>query len=236
MNNLLDLIKTHGNEKKKLWWENYVKHGSEFLGVPMADLRKVLNQWCEKNQFDHLTFSEQEALVMDLFSGTYSEEKLLGTLLLSEHMTEVSDDAVLDCIEGLFNKRYIFDWNICDWLCVKVLTPRLELRDLSERLSIWSKSNDLWHRRAALVPFAQIKDHGPYVSRIFDISHELIISDERFSKTAVGWVLREMMNDHRDEVLIFCKNHRMSMTTEVINNILKHQEDKQMIKSMLKRS
>lgn len=231
MNNLLDLIKPYANEKKKIWWENYVKHNSLFLGVPMADLRQVLKKWCVENS---ISTEEKEELVLELFSGCYAEEKLLGILMMSEHMTRVSNNRILSLVERIFEKELITDWNICDWLCVKVLTPRLEMDDFSKRLFEWSKSENLWFRRAALVPFASLKQHKVYESVIFKISKELIVSDQRFSKTAVGWVLREMMPYHKDVVLEFCRVHIDFMSNEVLNNILKHQEDKKRIKQMLK--
>ena len=34
------------NPKTKAWWEGYVKDSAPFLGVKMAEIRKIMNQWC----------------------------------------------------------------------------------------------------------------------------------------------------------------------------------------------
>lgn len=233
MSILLEQLLPLTDKKKKLWWENYVKHQSLFLGIPMAQLRNLMNEWTALVNFSMMSLENQKKHVLDFFSGAYAEEKLLGILLMSEHMKEVADTEILDLVELLMAKRYVSDWNICDWLCVKVLTPRLKTSKLSKRLLLWADESYLWHRRAALVPFCRV-DFSLFSDEIFLIASKLITSEERFSKTAVGWVLREMMPNHRNDVLSFMIEYKLYLTTEVVNNILKHTSDKAEIKLSLK--
>ncbi len=227
MDSLLHAIMQYKDDRKAEWWGNYVKHESRFLGVPMNNLRDELNRWLDTQS---ISTKDKVDAVKKLFKGTYSEEKLLGILMLSEHMHELSTTDLLDLVEEIIYD--VYDWNICDWLCVKAIQPRLMDEDHSSRMIKWSMSDYLWLRRAALVPFVGTS-YDQYSHVIFTISRHLIQHPERFSKTAVGWVFREMMPTHKDEILAFIKEQLSYVTTEVINNILKHQPDKNLLKKSI---
>lgn len=220
MEAILNKIYAMGDPDKASWWENYVKHDSVFLGIPMKDLRRALKDWLASCNYSE---DQKAEVVRRFFQGRYAEEKLLGILLMAEHMTKAKDDLVLDLVEEVIHD--VSDWNICDWLCVKVLGPRMKTGDFVARLEAWSTSDYLWLRRASLVPFARV-DHGLYKENIFRIASRLLQAQERFSKTAVGWILREMMPEYSPEVLDFLRDHREALTLEVLNNVLKHEADK----------
>ena len=89
-------------------------------------------------------------------------------------------------------------------------------------LKRWSRNPYLWKARASLVPFAQassILEHGKEIGRISDI---LIRREERFAKTAVGWVMREYSKHDEDFVLAFLSKHVKYTTAEVKRNALKY--------------
>jgi 3-methyladenine DNA glycosylase AlkD len=140
----------------------------------------------------------------------------------------VKNGFLLSLVTDWFDDRYIFDWNTTDWLAVRVLAPLVDSGDekVIWRLKRWNRDGYLWKARASLVPFARagsIAGHGKVIDRFADI---LIRRDERFAKTAVGWVLREYSKHDPQFVLNFLSRHVRYTTAEVKRNALKYYREK----------
>lgn len=127
-------------------------------------------------------------------------------------------------ISDWFDKEWITDWNVCDWLCVRVLTPMVDAwaTDTSKELRKWNKNQNQWKARASLVPFAQCKSLTTHKNIIKEFSVELIKRDERFCKTAVGWVLREYSKIDSGFVSGFLDEYKNWTSKEVIKNVAKY--------------
>jgi 3-methyladenine DNA glycosylase AlkD len=54
--------------------------------------------------------------------------------------------------------------------------------------------------------------------------HNLIRLPQRFAKTSVGWLLRQISKFDKNYVLEFLENNRSYLTKEVINNALKYSD------------
>jgi 3-methyladenine DNA glycosylase AlkD len=85
-----------------------------------------------------------------------------------------------------------------------------------------NKSQNLWKARASLVPFAQSKNLERHSETIQQFSTELIKRQERFCKTAVGWVLREYSKIDTKFVTDFLEQFSDWTTKEVIKNATKY--------------
>ena len=74
---------------------------------------------------------------------------------------------------------------------------------MARAIAGWSDADDLWQRRAAAVAFVKV---APQPEEHFDGLTELVLevcsanvrSDERFSQTSVGWLLRELARARPD--------------------------------------
>jgi 3-methyladenine DNA glycosylase AlkD len=127
----------------------------------------------------------------------HTEEKLAGTLFLQEILLPsgvIKCERDIDRFAVLFTHGRIYDWNICDWFCVKVLGPftRENGLDCADRISRWRGAENLWQARACLVPFVKVAESSVYYPNIEVSCRVLIRREERFAKTAVGWVLRDI--------------------------------------------
>ena len=91
---LQDNLQKHSDAKTKAWWENYVKESAPYLGVKMSLVRSELHQWHHEHVEGRLALPEQRELALALFEGTYTEEKLAGTLYLQEILLP---KGALDC-------------------------------------------------------------------------------------------------------------------------------------------
>ena len=137
--------------------------------------------------------------------------------------------SIIELISNLFDDKKIFDWNTCDWLCVRLLTPIIDNKDEEsiEIIKSWMYSKYLWKARASAVSFAQVKNKNDHMDTIDDINKTLIKRDERFIKTSVGWLLREISKENKEYVLRFVKLNLGYFTKETINNALKYFDKEQ---------
>ena len=190
-------LQQHADPGTQAWWENYVKGSAPFMGVKMPVIRRVLHQWHRENVAGVLADPAQLNLALALFDGAYTEEKLAGTLFLQEILLPAG---AIDCgrdidrLADLFAGGKIYDWNTCDWFCVKVLGPLIRESGLqcAQRIASWRNAENLWQARAALVPFVAVADDRQYYPEIAASCQVLIRREERFAKTAVGWILRDV--------------------------------------------
>lgn len=222
--NIKQRIVESANEAKARWLENYVKHSIKSYGTGIPLIREIVKSEVKNSGTDTLTLAEQSVLLNALMAGESAEEKLAAILYIQLIWKTDHAGVQLKLIAGWFDQKCIYDWNVCDWLCVRLLTPLLDNHPnvVIGELSRWNSATYFWKARASLVPFAQCSRKTDYIKIIETFSIQLIKRPERFSKTAVGWVLREVSRHHKDFVYSFLEKHNEWATAEVIKNATKY--------------
>ncbi len=215
----------------KDWWEEYLRNSIEFRGVNIVKIRDEMNQWYVDQQVGQMSTRSQMDLAFSFFLERYAEDKLVGVLFLQEHIipkNEIGWIVLLSRIEEIFNGGYIVDWNVCDWLCVRVIGPLIETngKTCAEAVASWRDSENLWQARASVVSFVNMAKDGDQVIRglpqiILTACMELIKRSERFAKTGVGWVLRELSVSDREGVIKFIEVNREHFSKESFENAIK---------------
>lgn len=213
-----------GDEKKARWLENYVKHNIQSRGVGIPQIRELVQQTAHEYALPAQPVDVQKDFLDDLMRQPFTEDKLAAVLYLQLYGQRIPADRQLGWITYWLDQGRISDWNVCDWLCVRVLSPMVDvlLPEILPVLESWNSHPYLWTARASLVPFAQctsIADHGAVIS---SFSSVLIRREERFCKTSVGWVMREFSRHDPDFVLRFLKDHEAWTTPEVVRNAKKY--------------
>jgi 3-methyladenine DNA glycosylase AlkD len=219
-----DKIAKFANPQKGKWLENYVKHHIQSRGVGIPQLRKILLEMDKEVRFTHMGIDVQIDILNELMRQKYTDEKLAAILYLQLFWQNTAVETQLELISNWFDRSYIWDWNVCDWLCVRVLTPLLEKHPslVIDTLKRWNTDASIWKARASLVPFAQCKTIEDQRKTILAFSRKLIRRKERFCKTAVGWVLREVSRFDVDFVKKFLAENEPYTTKEVIKNATKY--------------
>ena len=219
-----DEITSAGKPEKAKWLENYIKHGIKSKGVGIPEIRKIIHEINQKHQVLSWPILEQMELLNDLMSSDYTEDKLAAILYIQLYWKNVDEQAILQLISNWFDSSLIFDWNVCDWLCVRILSLLVDTRPdyTINELRKWNKNSYLWKARASLVPFAQCKTIKQHKKLIEEFSVELIQREERFCKTAVGWILREYSKIDKNFVSTFLQKHEKWITNEVVRNATKY--------------
>ena len=195
----------------------------------MGDIRTIVHSWYQDQIVDILDLDQQLDLALLLFEGQYTEEKLAGTLYLQEILLPIDAlncPADLSRLDNISTNGLIYDWNICDWFSIKVLGSLIKKygSDCSEGISAWHESENLWHARAALVAFVPVAGHNEYYPLIEISCNQIIQRDERFAKTAVGWILRDISKYDQGLVEGVITQNIKNFSAESLKNATKYFE------------
>jgi 3-methyladenine DNA glycosylase AlkD len=223
---ILSELNTNKNPDKAKWLENYVKHDIKSIGVGIPKIREIIKNYEKEFQLSKQPNVTQIEFLDDLMKNEFTESKLAAILFIQLYWKTNNPDELLALISRWFDNEWITDWNVCDWLCVRLLSPVLDKNSemAIAEFTTWHKSPNLWKARASLVPFAQCKTMNDYPETILKFSEELIKREERFCKTAVGWVLRQYSKIDRPFVEQFLEKYADFLTKEVIRNATKYFE------------
>ena len=231
------ILIANSSEKKKEWWEKYLRNSISFIGVGIPEIRSLLKAWYSDNHIESLSFDIQLSIVKKFVERKFAEDKLAGILFIQLFLLKRENyKSIVFLIEELFDDKKIFDWNTCDWMCVRLLTPIIDNKEIEcvKIIISWKNSAFLWKARASAVSFAQVKEKKFYMKIIDEINKSLIKRDERFAKTSVVWLLREISRNDKIYVEKFINDHIRYFTKETMNNSMKYFE-KQQRKSYLKK-
>jgi 3-methyladenine DNA glycosylase AlkD len=215
--------------QKAEWWNHYMKGEIRFVGTSVPEIRKLLMELNSRIGLDQLPMNQQVGVVNGLMRSDFAEYKLAAILYVQLFwLREQKNSFLLSMISDWFTDRLIYDWKTTDCLSVKVLTPLVDSGDehVIWTLKNWNCDPYLWKARASLVPFAlsnHIRRHRKIIERSSDF---LIRREERFAKTAVGWVMREYSKVDEEFVLEFLSRHVKHTTWEVKRNALKYYRKK----------
>ena len=216
------------SQKKKEWWEKYMRYVIKFRGVGIPEIRKLQKDWYS-NYLTPLSYEEQAEVAMALFEEALAEDKLAGVLLFQNYLYDkVSLEYMMEQYETVFDKELIYDWNICDWFCVRVLSNTIKLYGMEavDKISKWKDESYLWKARASVVAFIGLTKHKEYYPAIFENCRTLIKRDERFAKTAVGWILHDIYKEDKEIVFDFVNQNLEYFDNESLKNATKYCDNK----------
>lgn len=193
----------------------------------MVIIRRELHHWYKEFINESMELEDQVHLAIELIERTYTEEKLAGTLFLQEILLPAGAIHSLDHLERfalLFDTKKIYDWNVCDRFCVKVLGPLIQREGppWAEGISQWRTATNLWRARASLVAFVRVTDEPSYYPEMEHACRILIRRPERFAKIGVGWILREISVHNKSFVRNVIEANLPFFSPESLKNATKY--------------
>lgn len=215
-------LAAHGDPDKRAWWERYLKGEAAFHGVPIATVRRVVSEWYADHGLDRVPDEQFVAHLTAAVALPATENALAVYVLLQDHTLQRLDPARdLPTIARWFDDGSVADWNSCDWLCVRVLGPLVELHgaDVGRTIARWRDAPGLWRRRAAVVAFVNLVGRDPEVfpgarRLVLETCASNVADPQRFAQTGVGWVLRELSTVAPAAVTAFVDEHGDALSTE----------------------
>jgi 3-methyladenine DNA glycosylase AlkD len=213
----------------KLWWEKYLRGVIQFRGIGIPEIRKIIAIWRKETGLDHKLIDYELEIALALFEQPIAEDKLAGILYLQYYLYQKFPwEKMFMSYVALYNNKLIFDWNTCDWFCVRILGPTLVTHGepVAQTLTSWKDSFYLWHARSAVVPFIKVANQQKYYPYIREVCIKLIKIEERFAKTAVGWLLRDVSKHDHTFVERFIKEHSRYFSLESVRNATRYFDNK----------
>jgi len=225
IHHLQALLEQHASPKTKEWWEKYMRYEIPFRGVGIPEIRQQIAFWREEYGIAAWSEEDQLRIALRLFEFPIAEDKLAGILFLQNYLYDQFDwKTLLEKYEQLYLNGWIFDWNTCDWFCVRVLGPTIAQHGLpcASAITSWNRSENLWQARSSVVAFVPVSSDSRYYPLIYESCGVLIQREERFAKTAVGWILRDLSKNDSDGVRQFVDQNLGNFSNESLKNALKY--------------
>jgi 3-methyladenine DNA glycosylase AlkD len=197
-----ELIKA-GDPDKAKGMQAYMKTTQPFYGVPAGPRRKSF-KLVAKN-FKNLTHQEYEQIIFELWNGEYHEE-MYQALEVAQHYKAHHNLESWPIYDRLVKSAT--NWDTLDWIAGRLVSPLVvRHRALESKLIEWSRSDNFWVRRAALISHLHHKEKTNtdlLASTILALAHE----KEFFIRKAIGWVLRDYSYTNPTWVEAFIEKHR----------------------------
>ena len=209
----------------KTWFENYLKHVIGYRGVKTPVVGQIVAEWRSEHGLEGLPDKDQLTVARSLIEESLAEDKFAGILYVQRYLARrLQPDRLLAVAEGLFAKGAFFDWSTSDWFSVRVLGPLIRRSGprAAERIAGWRTAEDLWQRRAAIVPFRAVVRDETYHPLIEATVAGLVGEHERFIQTGIGWVVSDMAKVHPGVAATLVERHFDDLSAEVIRRHTRH--------------
>ncbi len=205
-------LKKNIDKKYKIDSIRFFKDGlrpGEIYGVRTPIVRKIGTKYWK--QIKNKDKSEIFSLCEQLLSLKISELLTLAfQFALNCRKNFEKND--LDLFEKWLEK-YVDDWSKCDDICIRPLGFLvLDFPELLPRVFAWTKSKNMWLRRAAAVCLIPSLRRGKYLENAFRTADALISDNEDLVQKGYGWMLKEGSNKFPREVFEYVMANKNKMT------------------------
>jgi 3-methyladenine DNA glycosylase AlkD len=155
--------------------------GDQFIGIRVPATRRLAQEFCSLSRRDILT----------LLQSPIHEERLLALILLVNAYKRADEAGRAEVYElYLSHLDCVNNWDLVDSSAPYILGPHLKSRS-RKILFRMAKSENLWHRRVAMLATFHFIRAGDFVDalRLAELLHD---DEHDLMHKAVGWMLREI--------------------------------------------
>ncbi len=177
--------------KKAPQMQAYMKSVMPFHGVPAPVLRKLSQAF-----FKDLVFKDAQdwkKQVLSFWNKAKFREERYAALHLAGHRRAYAyqTPAAMSLYEDLIVTGAW--WDFVDTLAIDYVGPILlsHPKSMKPLMRRWSRSADLWKRRASIICQISFKDQTD-LKLLYECIEPSIESKEFFLRKAIGWALREI--------------------------------------------
>ncbi len=192
--------------------------GDLFLGITVPDQRAVAKDYYAKISLDELS---------QLLSSEYHEHRLTALLILILKFEKTKDQAIKDEIISFYLNHlpYINNWDLVDTSCYKILGRYAFENQREDLLRKLSASDEMWYKRIAVVGTLYYIRKGS-----FNLTKELVTKNlhhlHDLMHKANGWMLREMGNKNKAELITYLNQHYREMPRTCLRYAIEKLDDK----------
>lgn len=172
-------------------------------GIRIPEIEKIVKSVHEK--FD-CSYDDAVEVFRKLSRTNVEEQKFAGVLFLIRFKKHFNEETV-DFIRNEYTE-HCHTWSHCDSTCVRLLGPFLGKKDnealAKKTINEWSKSNNLWIKRASMVILLKItmmrKDFDE--DYVFELVEKMLeYSKANYIEKGIGWLLKTC-SKYKPEVII----------------------------------
>ena len=140
-------LEANGSHERAVNERRYLKSELRHYGVSVPVIRKLARRFAIEQI--PLTKSEMKGLTVELWDRNVYELRKLAVNILAARV-EVFDVNDVGFVEGLLRRSYT--WALIDDLAINVVAPMLLSASDAQRVrTMWSKDDDFWVRRTAML-------------------------------------------------------------------------------------
>jgi 3-methyladenine DNA glycosylase AlkD len=192
-----------------------------FFGVKTPELRR-LEREAYREVKGRWTLDDALAFADTMMHARQLEAKAFGLLTLSRFHRHFRP-AVLGVAERWLRRDLCASWATVDALCPLVITPLVRRHPaLIPRVERWTRSRNLWVRRAAAVTFVPSARRGELLDAAYRVAESLLDDKEDLLHKATGWLLREAGRTDRKRLSAFLLRHGPRMSRTAVRYAIEH--------------
>ena len=140
-------LEANGSQDRTVNEKRYLKSKLRHYGVSVPAIRKMARHFAREHT--SLTKSDVIGLKVELWDRNVYELRKLAVNILAARV-EVFDVNDVGFVEGLLRRSYT--WALIDDLAINVVAPMLLSASDAQRVrTMWSKDDDFWVRRTAML-------------------------------------------------------------------------------------
>lgn len=186
---LEDELAAVGTTARAAGEKRYLKSELEFLGATVPATRKIAGRWLREHPA--LGHRDLVRLVAALWRRRVHELRMVGIELLKSR-SDLLGPGDLALLESMLRRSKT--WAYVDTLAIHLVGDLVRRHpELSATLDLWSRDDDFWIRRSALLALLPALLGGdPVWERWSGYADGMLSESEFFVRKAIGWVLREV--------------------------------------------
>ena len=200
-------IRAHADPERAKGARAYHKIDRPYLGVANPILNDLTRDWRKTLDADGRVNVARDLWGTNIFEARLAAAKLLATARIRP------DDAAAWALI----RTWVADfdsWAIADHACMAGQKRLLEDPNRIENVALWTKSDHLWTKRAALVitlPWTKQNHPKPadldIRDRVLGWAADYVSDHSWFIQKAIAWWLRDLSKHDRDRTTAFLSEH-----------------------------
>lgn len=177
------------------------------LGVPMYGCTRAVADAAVKAKAAGapITLEGTKDAAKELYSSGILEEQFCANILLAR-MQKHFEEKDLAFFESIL-PAYVDNWACCDGLC-SIMGKLYERHpQQAKKLSLWTKSENRWQKRASVVCFVVQVRRGLFIDLVYSNVSAMLYDSDDLVRKANGWALRQAGKFDEKRLVSFLETH-----------------------------
>lgn len=219
---LVSELKAKSTEQNKKTAQRFFKHDIRVYGVRSAEVGQISKEaipwtksWTKEEIFE---------LAQELWKSGIMEETFIACSIGMSVQKKFSASDL-----PLFTHwidQYIDNWASCDTFCNHTIgTMLMKFPELRPDVISWSKSKNVWMRRASAVSYIVPARKGLYLEDMFEIAEILLLDQEDMVQKGYGWMLKVASSKYLDEVFQYVMQRKAVMPRTALRYAIEKMPD-----------